>query len=324
MVQAFKAIRLALNRLRPAIPGGGKNTDYNVTNDAFACDARLKGFFTSRAGVYECPIVSKDFWLFFAFFVGCEPGGPYDGPSPDSASGGAVWREGYVSVQWGAADGGLRADVERQMRRWRRATDRGKNMDELDETEQWLYKTGTVVTEWLDTVVATSKRVDDLSPSCIHFMIYGYDGTNFKGGLHVDSRLRAVARARVKRLIVPAADCNDRDLLFVAANGHMGRGRFKGFFSFKRRWTRIVGVARGAVLMDAVGAGALPLLPAGCADLSGDGNHLSAEEVRFLHAAFATVNASGGRGLEAGKIAVSIVFSGHPKRRRGDEGMRLI
>ena len=26
----------------------------------------------------------------------------------------------------------------------------------------------------------------------------------------------------------------------------------------------------------------------------------------------------------AGKIAVSIVFSGHPKRRRGDEGMRLL
>ena len=141
-------------------------------------------------------------------------------------------------------------------------------------------------------------------------------GSNEKPGERVSRGFLGRQEARRK--------CNDRDLLFVAANGHMGRGRAKGFFNFKRGWTRIVGVARGAVLMDAIGAGALPLLPAGCADLSGDGKHLSAEEVRFLHAAFATVNASGGRGLEAGKIAVSIVFSGHPKRRRGDEGMRLI
>jgi hypothetical protein len=324
MVQAVR-LRAALCRLRKAIPAGATTTDYKVTNDAFACESDLKGFFTSRDGVYTCPIVSKDWFLFFAAFVGDGPGGDYDGSSPESGDGGAVWRKCYMSIQWGAADAGLRAAVQRQLRRWRRATDRGKNMDALDETEQWLYQTGVVITEWLDSVVAKAKRVDDLYTSCIHVMVYGYNKKNYKGGLHVDARLRAVARYRLKRLIVPAADCNDRDLLFVAANGRMGRGRYKNFFSFKRHWTRIVGVARGAVLMDAVGAGALPLLPAGFADLSGDGDHLSAEEVRFLHAAFATTNASGGRGLEAGDMAVSIVFSGHPKkRRRGDEGMRLL
>ena len=132
-------------------------------------------------------------------------------------------------------------------------------------------------------------------------------------------RLKADEPDDVGRVLLPAADCYGRPLLFIAANGSPNDNGT--WFNFSWNYVRVVGVAFGAIFMNARGCGAMPLLPPRTLDLSAAAKHTKALEVRMLHGAF-VVGKSRRRGTK--DVAVTVVLSGHTKSSepspRPDEG----
>ena len=84
-------------------------------------------------------------------------------------------------------------------------------------------------------------------------------------------------------------------------------------FSFAWTHVRVVGVAFGAIVMNAVGCGALEYLPAGKLDLSGSGDDANADAVHALHGAHIT---GPGPASERGtsELSVTVVMTGHEDR----------
>ena len=74
-----------------------------------------------------------------------------------------------------------------------------------------------------------------------------------------------------------------------------------------------MGVAFGAIVMNSVGCGALELLPAGEADLSGSGDDANADAVRALHGAH-IVGPGSARERGISKLSATVVMTGHEDR----------
>ena len=121
---------------------------------------------------------------------------------------------------------------------------------------------------------------------------------------HADIRLKDATT----RFLAPCAG-SSKSLLFFVANGYEDSGRFY----YDKLKTRAIGVATGALLMDQVGSGASPFLPAGSIDLETGEASATALEVRWIHAAFAA-GAYGARA--AWELDATVAVSGHPKKRK--------
>ena len=281
---------------------GTNHVNYDVTTDAFGTTLVKEHDLIKQRNEYErCPLTAKEINKLFRYFV--NKGDKYD-------STGALWRK-TLSIQLGAGiDGGLRGDIGRQLKQWLDATDRGKIPDAISRKERKICSLGEPFFLWLQRVQAQAIQIDGLHISHIHVQIYGWDEKPFTGTCHADLRLWANEPDDVGRILLPAADCYDRPLLFIAANGRLnGNG---SLFKFLWDQARIVGVAFGALKMNAVGCGALPLLPAHNADLSSQANHSAARAVHLLHGAFMV---GPGSAVERGtdEIAATVVLSGHTK-----------
>ena len=169
---------------------------------------------------------------------------------------------------------------------WKKATKDFTDFGALPKAELEIAYLANLFFIWVEEVRAEILEVDKLKVSNIHIQFYGWeDGAEpFTGTMHADLRLEAVMPGDLARVLLPAADCYDRPLLFVIANGVLRQGG--SVFSFAWTHARVVGVAFGAIVMNAVGCGALELLPAGEADLSGsgdDGNRRGPRPPRRAH-----------------------------------------
>jgi len=283
-----------------------KHVDYNVTRSAFDQDlVRDTGYIKQRHGYKKCPLKAKQIETLFCYFA-VAPGGPFDGS-------GALWRNTLTISLGKNVDGGLLDTIEKQLAEWNEATDGFKNKHAITASERTIYKLGQKFMKWLNLVQEQAKRIDDLHTSHIHIQIYGWKKEQFIGKCHADLRLKANEPDEVGRVLLPAADCYKRPLLFIAANGHRTNG--DTWFHFTWDYVRVVGVATGALFMNARGCGAMTLLPRRTLDLSAAADHAKAEEVRMLHGAFVVGKSKRTRGTK--KVAVTVVLSGHTKR--GDE-----
>ena len=286
-------------------PRSKTHWDYDINQRAFDQNLlRETDYIKQRRGYTKCPLKAREIDTFFRWFV-VAPGGPFNGT-------GALWRK-TLSIELGAnVDGGLRETIADQLADWKKKTKSWKGRYAITKSERTVFKLGVKFMNWLDLVQAQAKRIDGLHTSHIHIQIYGWNKKTFVGRCHADMRLKADEPDDVGRVLLPAADCYGRPLLFIAANGSPNDNGT--WFNFSWNYVRVVGVAFGAIFMNARGCGAMPLLPPRTLDLSAAANHEKALEVRMLHGAF-VVGKSRRRGTK--EVAVTVVLSGHTKR--GDE-----
>ena len=317
MTWASKSLLATLCGLVKNLPvvgrrGGTNHIEYDIQHKAFESplfDA-LPDLAQCRDDEYtRCPLKAEHLKQLFLYFVK-GPGGPFDGIG---GVGGALWRKVW-SIQLGAkVDCGLYKAMDEKLGEWKKATNDFHNCEALPEAELEIACLANLFFIWVEEVRAEILEVDKLKVSDIHIQFYGWeDGAEpYTGTLHADLRLEAVMPGDLARVLLPAADCYDRPLLFVIANGVLRQGR--SVFSFAWTHARVVGVAFGALVMNAVGCGALELLPAGKADLSGSGDDANADAVHALHGAH-MVGPGTARERGTSKLSATVVMTGHEDR----------
>lgn len=281
------------------------NCKWNTRKSVFQLPAALQGHIFQRNSYRACPLDEEEAWTFLTFFTGTKPGGRFDAKQ-NEAEGGAIWRKNTLVVNLGGgggADKGLKDYIYRQMEAWGDAEECG----ELAEPYLTLYWLGTYFVEWWEEVIAQAKANGDVRSQRLHFNFYNYKRLpKFIGDVHLDVRLKAEVAEDLWRLILPLGNSHDRPLLFLVMNCEVVRGKLR----FDNGDARIGGIARGGVLFDSVGGGALELVPAGRCDLGRGGDHANAKHIRFAHGALAT-GPPGERGIQDGRMVVTAVFTGH-------------
>ena len=292
--------------------GGTNHIEYDIQYKAFESPLFdvLPDLAQCRDDEYtRCPLEAEHLQKLFLYFVK-GPGGPFDGIG---GVGGALWRSVW-SIQLGAnVDCGLYKAMDEKLGEWKKATNDFHNCGALPKAELEIACLANLFFIWVEEVRAEILEVDKLKVSDIHIQFYGWeDGAEpYTGTMHADLRLVAVMPGDLARVLLPAADCYDRPLLFVIANGVLRQGR--SVFSFAWTHARVVGVAFGALVMNAVGCGALELLPAGKADLSGSGDDANADAVHALHGAH-MVGPGTARERGTRKLSATVVMTGHEDR----------
>ena len=317
MTWASKSLLATLCGLVKNLPfvgrrGGTNHIEYDIQYKAFESPLFdvLPDLAQCRDDDYtRCPLKAEQLQKLFLYFVK-GPGGPFDGIG---GVGGALWRSVW-SIQLGAnVDCGLYKAMDEKLGEWKKATNDFHNCGALPKAELEIACLANLFFIWVEEVRAEILEVDKLKVSDIHIQFYGWeDGAEpYTGTMHADLRLVAVMPGDLARVLLPAADCYDRPLLFVIANGVLRQGR--SVFSFAWTHARVVGVAFGALVMNAVGCGALELLPAGKADLSGSGDDANADAVHALHGAH-MVGPGTARERGTRKLSATVVMTGHEDR----------
>ena len=300
MLQILRRALLSLPFLRPR---GSTNCDWNVQHSVFDLP-ELSGHIFQRNGYDVCPLDTYELWDFLTFFTGDKPGGPFD--APEGRVEGVNWGANKVAINLGGgheADRGLKDHIDDQMEVWRIASSRG----ELHGDQEDLYWLGVDLKRWYMEVMRQARDNGDLRTQRIHFNFYNYEERpTYIGDVHLDVRLKAEVAEDLWRLILPLGNSHDRPLLFLVMNCEVVRGKLR----FDNGDARIGGIARGGVLFDSVGGGALELVPAGRCDLGRGGDHANAKHIRFAHGALAT-GPPGERGIQDGRMVVTAVFTGH-------------
>ena len=291
---------------------GTNHVEYNIRRKAFESPLydELPDLAQQRDDEYTpCPLEAEHLQQLFLYFVK-GPGGPFDGIG---GVGGALWRKVW-SIQLGAkVDCGLYKAMDEKLGEWKKATKDFTDFGALPKPELEIAYLANLFFRWVKDVRAEILAVDKLKVSNIHIQFYGWEdeAEPYTGTLHADLRLEAVMPGDLARVLLPAADCYDRPLLFVIANGVLRQGG--SVFSFAWTHARVVGVAFGAIVMNAVGCGALELVPAGKADLSGSGDDANADAVHALHGAH-MVGPGSARERGTSKLSATVVMTGHEDR----------
>ena len=300
---ALTAIFTALAALPVLQHGRNTACKWNTRKCATQMPAALRGHMWTRNGYAECPCQPEELWAFFSHFVGTGPGQKKFDCKEGQSEGGADWAKNRVGISLGGepgADAGLKDHIRKQMKHW-------KTLDlqkQLGETEQGLLEIGGRFFKWVEQVIAEARQGGDVATTRYHIMIYNYEKEkSYIGQPHCDVRLKATHATGLMRLLLPVGNCLDRPLLFTVQNGQDDR------FGFRAPWSRVIGVVRGVVLMDAIGAGALDFVPAGKFDLEKGERDAAAGPIRFMHAPFAT-GAWGARGTGHDRMAATVVLSG--------------
>lgn len=315
MPWADKALLATLYALAKNLPFVGRrrgtnHVEYDITRDAFKTEFldELPDLVECRDDDYtRCPLKAAQIQRLFLHFVG-GPGGAFDG---NGGVGGALWRRVH-SIQLGAnVDCGLYKTIDEKLGEWKEATNNFHNCAALPRPELEIALLAESFLKWVKTVRAEILAVDKLKVSAIHIQFYAWNEVHYTGTMHADLRLEAELPNDLKRVLLPAADCYGRPLLFILANGVLRQGG--SVFSFAWTHVRVVGVAFGAIVMNAVGCGALEYLPAGKLDLSGSGDDANADAVHALHGAHIT---GPGPASERGtsELSVTVVMTGHEDR----------